>query len=139
MLPHPGSRSLQRVFRSATVRSLGVLLSVGMIGDSFARAAGQRDVAQTPTEIKQVIEKRGVGKPIVVKEHNVKKSVSGNLTAVHVDSFEVTPNGGAAITIQYSDVLEVRNGMSHRQKVWMWVGIGVVIWVTIAIVGAHTI
>ena len=134
-----GLSFLRSPFGFATLRFPAMSLSVVLLGNSLVLAADQPVPPPDPAKVKQMLTKRGVGNPVEVSQINVSGKVKGVVTAIHEDNFEVTPKGGAAVTISYAHVQDVRIGMSHRQKVWIWVAVGAIIWIVIGVTSHLTI
>jgi len=102
-----------------------------MLGDSTV--FGQR-VLLDAVSAKQVLTQRGVGKWVRVTESDG-TSVTGVLSALHDDSFEVTPKKATTpTTIAYTQVTEIHNDKaktSHPRN-----NQGVAIVVGVVVVGA---
>ena len=94
------------------VRAIASVLAVVLLGNSVALAAGAPKVktAMDPVKLKQALAARGVGKSVKVTELDG-TTVSGNLTAIRDDAFDVTlKKVTQPITISYSQVSKEGNG-----------------------------
>jgi hypothetical protein len=89
------------------VRAIASVLAVALLGNSIAFAAG---TPLDPFKLKQKLTARGIGKSIKVTELDG-SIVSGNLTAIRDDAFDVTLKKATQPTpIAYSQVSKVGNG-----------------------------
>jgi len=72
-------------------------------------------VLLTAATAKQVLTKRGVGKLVRITELDG-TSVTGILTALHDDDFEITPNSAqkTSTKISYAEVTEVHNDNAQK-------------------------
>ncbi|HUD21712.1 MAG TPA: hypothetical protein VMQ60_02610 [Acidobacteriaceae bacterium] len=94
------------------VRAIAAVLAVVLLGNSVAFAAGAPKVktAMDPVKLKQTLTTRGIGKSVKVTELDG-TTISGNLTAVLDDAFDVTlKKATQPVTISYSQVSKVGNG-----------------------------
>ena len=119
------------------VRTIASVLAVVLLGNSVALAAGAPKVktAMDPVKLKQALAARGIGKSVKVTELDG-ATVSGDLTAIRDDAFDVTLKKAAQpITISYSQVSKLGNGgLSTGAKEGIAVGCVVVAAVVIAAV-----
>ena len=121
------------------VRAIASVLAVVLLGNSVALAAGAPKVktAMDPVKLKQALAARGVGKSVKVTELDG-TPVSGNLTAIRDDAFDVTLKRAAQpITISYSQVSKEGNGgLTTGAKIGVVVVCVVVVAVVVAVVFA---
>jgi hypothetical protein len=101
--------------------------------------ASSSDGQQTPLveKIKAKIAKRGVGEKarVEIKLRNG-KTIKGYVSSAGQDDFRLTDRKtGQTTTVAYADVVEVKNpGLSNLTKVAVFVGIGVAVVITIAVI-----
>jgi len=95
------------------VRAIVAVLAVVLLGNSVALAAAgapKVKIAMDPVKLKQALTARGIGKSVKVTELDG-TTVSGNLTAIRDDAFDITlKKATQPITISYSQVSKVGNG-----------------------------
>jgi hypothetical protein len=88
------------------VRGIAAVLAVVLVGNSVALAAGR---APDPVKLKQKLTIRGIGNSLKVTELDG-TTVSGSLTAIRDDAFDVTlKKATKPTTISYSQVARVDN------------------------------
>jgi hypothetical protein len=120
------------------VRAIASVLAVALLGNSVALAAGAPKVitAMDPVKLKQALTTRGIGKSVKVTELDG-TTVSGNLTSIRDDAFDVTlKKATQPITISYTQVSKEGNGgLSTGAQI----GIGIVCVVGVAAVIAVVI
>jgi hypothetical protein len=101
-------------YRSKMLRfqqGLAIVLMLAMLGNSTAFAGR---VLLDAVSAKQVLTKRGVGKLVRITESDG-TNITGMLTALHDDTFEVTPKSDpTSTTISYAQVTEVHNDKSPK-------------------------
>jgi hypothetical protein len=116
------------------VRAIASVLAVVLLGNSVAFAAGK---ALDPVKLEQKLTARGVGKSVKVTELDG-TTVSGNLTAILDDAFDVTlKKATQPITISYSQVSKEGNGgLTTGAKIGVVVVCVVVVAVVVAVVFA---
>jgi hypothetical protein len=101
------------------IRPIAAVLATILTVNSIALAA-----SPDPVNIHNKILERGIGKGVKIKEADG-TIVTGNLTAIHGDSFEVVPlNATQPVTIAYTQVSAVHNSghLSTGAKVGIVVG-----------------
>jgi hypothetical protein len=114
------SLTFDNVRRLRIVRAIAGVLAVVLLGNSVALAAGK---PADPVKVKQSVSSRGIGKKVKVTEMDG-RTVSGRLSLIGDDTFQVAPNNGApAVTITYASVYKVGNGgMGVGAKIAIVVG-----------------
>jgi hypothetical protein len=117
-------------------RSIAAFLVLTLAANSVAFAA-----PPDPVKVHNKLTERGVGKGVKINEADG-TTVTGTLTAIHNDDFEITPAGATPpLTISYSQVSSVHNngpGMSTGAKIGIIVGcIVIVVVVVFVIVAKH--
>jgi sulfur transfer complex TusBCD TusB component (DsrH family) len=124
------------------VRAIASVLAVVLLGNSVALAAGAPHVqtAMDPAKLEQKLTARGIGKSVKVTELDG-TTVSGNLTAIRDDAFDVTlKKATQPITISYSQVSEEGNGgLTTGAKIGVVVSCVVVAAAVVAVVVASKI
>jgi hypothetical protein len=116
------------------VRAIASVLAVVLLGNNVAFAAGK---ALDPVKLEQKLTARGVGKSVKVTELDG-TTVSGNLTAILDDAFDVTlKKATQPITISYSQVSKEGNGgLTTGAKIGVVVVCVIVVAVVVAVVFA---
>ena len=116
------------------VRAIASVLAVVLLGNSVAFAAGK---ALDPVKLEQKLTARGVGKSVKVTELDG-TTVSGSLTAIRDDAFDVTlKKATQPITISYSQVSKEGNGgLTTGAKIGVVVVCVVVVAAVVAVVFA---
>jgi hypothetical protein len=101
--------------RVSILRTLAVLLSITLLGNSIALAD---EPAANPAQLKKILISRGIGKGIWVKEIDG-KTVKGTLTGIHEDSLDITPKHATQNqTIAYTQISDVQQtGMTADSKI----------------------
>jgi hypothetical protein len=121
------------------VRAIASVLAVVLLGNSVALAAGAPKVktAMDPAKLKQALTTRGIGKSVKVTELDG-TTVSGSLTAIRDDAFDVTlKKATQPTTISYPQVSKEGNGgLSTGAKIGIGVSCVVVVAAVVAIVFA---
>jgi hypothetical protein len=112
--------NLVRVRLTHLFRGIAAVLAVVLVGNSVAFAAG---APLDPVKLEQKLTARGIGKSVKVTELDG-TIVSGRLTAIRDDAFEVTVKKATQpITIPYAQVSKVGNGgLSTGAKIGIVVG-----------------
>ena len=122
------------------VRAIASVLAVVLLSNSVALAAGAPKVktAMDPVKLRQALATRDIGKSVKVTELDG-TTVSGNLTAIRDDAFDVTVKKATQpITISYSQVSKVGNGgLSTAAKEGIVLGCVVVAEGILALVVVH--
>jgi hypothetical protein len=96
--------------RPRLVWTISCVLILALIGGN----TGWARVLLTAATAKQVLTERGVGKLVRITESDG-TTLTGILTALHDDSFEVTPKGAtSSATIGYAQVTEVHNDKAPK-------------------------
>jgi hypothetical protein len=118
-------------------RSLGLRRSVALtlcFSLAAASVAYATDVPLTPATAKQMLQARGPGKMVKVKEADG-TTVRAKIVSIGDDSVVLQDGSKPAVTIAYSQLTAVKGpGLSTGAKVGIWVAVGVV--ATVAIVVA---
>jgi hypothetical protein len=125
---------LDRMRPRRVLRAIAIVLAVSLLGNNIAVAAG---TPLDPVNLKQKLTTRGIGKSVKVTELDG-TIVSGNLSAIRDDAFDVTVKKATLpVTISYSQVSKERNGgLSTGAKIGIAVGCVVVAAGVLAIVAA---
>jgi hypothetical protein len=90
------------------------VISIALIFAIFGSSTASARVLLDAVTAKQALQKRGIGKPVTITESDG-AYVTGILTALHDDSFEVTPRKATTpTTIAYAQVTEIHNGKSKN-------------------------
>lgn len=101
------------------LRVIAGVLGVAMLGSSVALAAGPVDQS---AKFKQQVAERGVGKFVKLKETDGTR-VDGVVTAIHDETFEVTPKTTMKpVMVPYAQVASLHG---KGLPVWGYVVIGV--------------
>src|ERR1035437_1388352 len=121
-------------------RAIAAVLAVVLLGNSIAFAAGGPQVKKEkdPAMLKKKLTIRGIGNSVRVTELDG-TTVSGDLTAIRDDAFDVTlKKATQPITISYSQVSKEGNGgLTTGAKIGVVVVCVVVVAVVVAVVIAH--
>jgi hypothetical protein len=115
--------------------AISLVLILGLLANNTAFAGR---VLLDAVSAKQALTKRGIGKFVRVTESDG-TSITGILTAIHDDNFEVTPRRSTTpATIAYAQVTEVHNDKSRtshpRNRQGVEIAAGVI--VVAAVIGA---
>ncbi len=118
----PASARRLHAFRFGWVISVALIL--GIIANDTAFAAR---MLLDAVSAKQALTKRGIGKFVRVTESDG-SSVTGVLTAIHDDNFEVTPRRSTTpTTIAYAQVTEIHNDKSKTAHAHNGQGVAIVV------------
>jgi hypothetical protein len=124
-------RALAHIFRGTAA-----VLAVVLVGNSVAFAAG---APLDPVKLKQKLTARGIGNSVKVTELDG-STVSGRLTAIRDDAFDVTGKKAAQpITIPYAQLSKVGNGgLSTGAKIGIVVGsVAVIVVVSVVLTACN--
>jgi hypothetical protein len=110
--------------QSMRLRSLGLLRFVALVL-SFslfaASVAYATDAPLTPATVKQMLQAKGVGKMVKVKEADG-TTVRAKIVSIGDDSVVLQNGSKPAVTIAYSQMAAVKGpGLSTGAKVGIWV------------------
>ena len=112
------------------LRWTALVVSCSMLATSVAYAA---DVPLTPATAKQMLQAKGVGKMVKVKETDG-TTMRAKIVSIGDDSAVLQDGTKPAVTIPYSQVTAVKGpGLSTGAKIGIWVGVGAVATVAIVI------
>ena len=104
-----GTSILRSSFRYL-LRSLVLILVFSISIDCFALPPAPID----PVAAKEAIQNRGIGRGVRVTEVDG-TNIRGIITAIHEDTFEVTPKGVSQSTqVSFSGLTKIRNDGSSR-------------------------
>jgi hypothetical protein len=105
------------------LRSVALTLFFSLLAASVAYAA---EVPLTPATAKQLVQTRGAGKMVKVKEADG-TTVRARIVSIGDDSVVLQDGSKPAVTISYSQMTAVKGpGLSTGAKVGIWVAVGVV-------------
>lgn len=111
------------------LRSLGLLRSVALtlaFTLSAASVAYAADVPLAPATAKQMLQARGVGKMVKVKEKDG-TTVRAKIVSIGDDAIVLQNGSKPAVAISYGQMMAVKGaGLSTGAKVGIWVAVGVV-------------
>ena len=128
--------------QSMRLHSLGLLRFVALVLSfslSAASVAYATDAPLTPATAKQMLQAKGVGKMVKVKEADG-TTVRAKIVSLGDDSVVLQNGSKPAVTIAYSQMAAVKGpGLSTGAKVGIWVGVGVVaaVAIVVAVIASH--
>jgi hypothetical protein len=102
------------------MRCIAVCTVIVLLGSSISEAREPMDA----NRVRQMVMRRGIGKGVKVTESDGTR-ITGVLTAIENDSFEVTPKNTFQPTlVRYTDVERVQGDTSTAAKVGKGIAIG---------------
>ncbi len=105
------------------LRCFALVLFISILGDALAYA---EEPTLTPVTAKQMVQARGVGKGIKVKEADG-TTLRGKVASIGADSFGMQVGSKPAVEISYAQVTKVQGpGLSKVAKIGILVGVAVV-------------
>lgn len=120
------------------LRCIALVLFISIPGNTLAYA---EEPTLTPATAKQMVQARGVGKGIKVKEADG-TTLRGKITSIGDDSFSMQAGSRSAVEISYAQVTRVQGpGLSTGAKIGILIGAAVVATAAISVVydGEHSV
>jgi hypothetical protein len=107
-------------------KTLAAIVAVGVLNSSLA-IAKPPPLPLDPVKLKQTLMSRGIGKGVKVSESDGTR-VTGILTGIQDDTFELTPRNTTQLTrIAYTQVTSIHNDGSHTGSTAAKIGGGIAI------------